>query len=249
MRRRLAEDWTDLYDAADNFVDSVKDVGASKKTAMQFFNNAWDKYDADEMSHVFDSLNETRQVETIVKNAFREVSTEYLRNFCVSDITKKSLDRLKTANAPVDLYSAEYDRRRKTLELTFFVQSASGSEEYIASEDVPQAPNGWYVVIFKFYKVKVDEWNESALRSVLLNNDVQVYSDDPSFYWQGSWASLQSLKAALFKFTGDEGDGTWARRHSSGIRDNAYITKHIAYVIDKLPELIPEILRLLNDKD
>lgn len=190
-------------------------------------------------------MNDLIMLHEAVLEALKEVSTEYLRNFCVSDVTQKHLNDL--SGAPVELAEVEYDQRRKTLQIAVFVKSSTNKEfvSYIASNDVPEAPNGWYTVMFKWFNVRLRNYNEQEIWHAMLTNDVQVFEDDPSFYYQGSWESLVSIRANMFKFTGEKGTGKWEKIHSVGTK-GPHISKHIAYAIDNFKQLLPKIVEQLT---
>lgn len=67
------------------------------------------------------------------------------------------------------------------------------------------------------------------------NCEVQFYSNDESFYWQGFWEDLASTNSAIYPFNGTHGKGAWRQIHkdSGGLTDSKKrITKHIKQLID-----------------
>lgn len=64
---------------------------------------------------------------------------------------------------------------------------------------------------------------------------LQIWSNDPSFYYQGMWEDLARIGGAAYKFPGPEGLDVWHDRHrkAGGLRNpDVRITKHLAQIIN-----------------
>lgn len=177
----------------------------------------------------------------------------------VSGITQKWLDkRYSEGDSRLDFAEAKYFNRQY-LQLVFFAASTYGGTSFIGApdNDLPQAPNGYYTLVLRFLKPDMylrnietmnDKQLAQALKKVFEACDVKLFSDDPSFYWQGSYEDLSKHNACVYKFSGENGDGTWRNRHfASGGLDNSEIklTKHLAQLLDTLDYYIPEIVKAL----
>lgn len=94
------------------------------------------------------------------------------------------------------------------------------------------------------------------LKSIFDNCDIKLYSDDPSFYWQGFWEDLDSIGASIYPFKGVHGTGKWRGIHSTWknkqyndklLKNNRLrMTKHITQIILNLDNYIQIIANYLS---
>lgn len=187
---------------------------------------------------------------------FLEATIDSLKSTAVSGLTQHHLDKRYQNDFNIDLAQASYHRRDDFLELIFFANSTFGATSYIASTNLPQGKNGQYTLCLRFYKVGQylkDESKmgysqlEKALRDAIHNCDVKFYSDDPSFYFQGSWEDLAKEGLSIYKFPGPNGTGQWRERHKSsgGMTGEAHLTKHLAQVVNEIDSYIKQIAQNL----
>lgn len=171
-----------------------------------------------------------------------EITIKDLQKNAVSNITKKSYDkRVTSQNNFVSLESVSFVQN--DLRLTFSVESSEGDGNFIDNK-YTKPPAGFYTVMIQFidsnkYLTNTinNESAQKALDQIFLNCDVKLFSDDPSFYWQGFWESLDDLDMAIFPFTGKPGDGQWTERHNNSgnlLIGNIRVTKHIKQILDEL---------------
>lgn len=199
---------------------------------------------------------------------FLEMKMPELINGGISNITKKWLDlRQKDGETEITLNNALYHKggifgkNQDFLELTFFAKSTYGGTSFVAAVDTPEAPNGYYVLVLRFYNVKPfltkEVLNggyaqiETALHQIFQSCDVRLYSDDPSWFYQGGWEAADKHDVSIFKFTGPNGTGKWDAIHteSGGLTNPPiHITKHLAQVLMTLSDYVPEIAQNLEVK-
>lgn len=187
---------------------------------------------------------------------FLEATIDSLANNSVSGLTQHHLDLRYQNDFNIDLGQAAYYKKQDFLELIFFANSTYGATNYIASTNLPQGKNGQYTLCLRFYKVGQylkDEKNmgygqlEQSLKQAIHNCDVKFYSDDPSWFYQGGWEACDKEGLSIYKFPGPNGTGVWANRHKSsgGVNGNAYITKHLAQVVNEIDSYIKQIAQNL----
>ena len=187
---------------------------------------------------------------------FLESNIDLLADTAVSNLTKKWYElRMNGGETEIKLNSAIYNTQlfNDYLELVFFAKATYGNTSYVASVDLPQAPNGWYTLALRFYKVKSilgKDFNtigykeiESRLKKAIHQCDVKFYSDDPSWFFQGGFELADKNKMSIYKYTGPKGTGVWENRHKSsgGVSAQIYLTKHLAQVIHEIDNYITEI--------
>lgn len=191
---------------------------------------------------------------------FLESTIDFLKQTAVSGLTQKHLDKRYENDFTIALGQATYYKSKDFLELIFFANSTFGATDYIASQNLPQAPNGTYTLVLRFYKVTsqlmdVDTQNytqiESELKDVIHNSEVKFYSDDPSWFYQGGWEGADKEGISIYKFPGPNGKGIWNEKHaaSGGLANsNIHLTKHLAQIVDEIDNYIPKITQKLQVK-
>ena len=138
-----------------------------------------------------------------------------------------------------------------TLTVLYTVNTTFGDGKSVPNNIYPAEPNKYHVVI-QFQNIQVAEqasgikWTQflsapdakkqQMIQTVINSCDVKLYSDDPSFYWQGVHEVLDKHGIALYPFRGTPGDGQWEARHkgSGGLSGNIYVTKHIAQISEQI---------------
>lgn len=182
-----------------------------------------------------------------------EITIKDLQKNAVSNITRKYYDkRIQSQNSFISLESVSFVQN--DLRITFSVESSEGDGGYIENK-YTKPPTGFYTVMIQFIDSNKyltnsinKESTQKALDQIFLNCDVKLFSDDPSFYWQGFWESLDDLDMAIFPFTGKPGDGEWTERHNSSgnlVIGNIRITKHIKQVLDEIFLYKDEIIGII----
>lgn len=183
---------------------------------------------------------------------FYEIDLNKLRDTAISGLVQKALNDRSHGNSTITLESAKYYKKQDFLELIFFADSTYGNTSYIAAVDTPEAGEGQYTLIFRFYKVNSfieKDQSEYNLSRVVHHCDVKVYSDSPDFYLQGSWEGLAKHDASIYKFTGEQGKGVWDAKHaaSGGLSNpEIHLTKHLAQVAQNIDNYLLEIKNKLE---
>lgn len=192
---------------------------------------------------------------------FLESNIDILANTAISNLTQKWYElRMSNGETEIKLNSATYNTRmfNNYLELVFFAKSSYGNTSYIAATEVPQAPNGWYTLVLRFYKVSKILGKdfksigyreiENRLKKVIHQCDVKFYSDDPSWFFQGGFELADKNKMSIYKYTGPKGNGIWENRHKSsgGVSAQIYLTKHFAQLIHEIDSYITQIAKTIQ---
>lgn len=99
----------------------------------------------------------------------------------------------------------------------------------------------------QFLKYKPQE-QQRLIQATINTCDVKLYSDDPSYQFQGSWESLTKAGAALYPYRGPAGKGVWDARHqaSGGLHTDFHVTKHIAQISEQIGNDWQAIVQQIN---
>lgn len=183
-----------------------------------------------------------------------EMTISDLSSNAVSGITQKRLDdRYENGDTDINLIKANFYMKKDFLELVFACKSTYGATDFIAAEDIPDVPDGYYAAVLRFYKISkyikrnIAEQHFSTMttqiKNAVHNCDVKLYADDSSFFYQ-AWEGLDKNKLAIYKFPGPSGQGIWDARHfNSGglINKKIHITKHLAQIIRNIDDYVPQV--------
>ena len=175
-----------------------------------------------------------------------ESTIEKLKTTCISNFTQDKLeDRLNNGDYHMSVSQAIYHKNDDFLEVTFTVNATNGGKPYTC--------------ILRFYKVGklvTDDLSkarfsvvEKTLRKIIKKCDVRFYSNDSSFYWQGSWEGLDKNDLSIYKFNGPKGDGVWDSRHANSgglMNSEIHLTKHLAQIVRTIDGYISQIAQKLT---
>src|SRR5574344_902846 len=195
-----------------------------------------------------------------MKFLFKEMSLDSMKVGTASGITQKALtDRFKNGDSHIELFSAICNIQKDFLEIIFQGNLTYGTTDYIAASDVQHDVNGAYSVVLRSYQVskflkqdfyKLTYSQEMPLiKQVIHNCDVKFYSDDPSYYFQGSWEDGEKAGIAIYKYTGEPGKNIWHDKmvNSGGLQNpNIHLTKHIAQIVEQIDSYLPKICQNLK---
>jgi hypothetical protein len=178
----------------------------------------------------------------------------------ISNLTARHLDnRLNDpeANKHVDVIEAKWKIADNEVVLYFYVSPTYDNRTIMTPSARPYR-GSFYNVVFQFTGVEaelgtIDAFTalnehdrERAVQEMIWKCPVKVYSNDPSFYYQGVWEDLAKVDGAVFDFPGPTGTGYWHDRHagSGGLANsNIRITKHMAQIIKDMHKFIPIITK------
>lgn len=172
----------------------------------------------------------------------------------VSSLTNKHLD-IRYQNAySYSVQSAKF--QGNDLYVTFSIMSTfrDGQSVYAGYTD---SDNNHYSVVIEF----IDAMNfyqnvnsldtngkKQAIQEIIAACDVKLYSDDPSFYYQGFWEDLAKVDMSIYPFPGPTGTDKWQAIHfASGGLSNPHVrvTKHIAQLAKEINGYIDYIAQKL----
>lgn len=91
-----------------------------------------------------------------------------------------------------------------------------------------------------------------GLQDIYKNCNLQFYSDDPSFYYQGFWEGLDKVASSIYPFKGVKGKDIWKAKHaaSGGLLDADYrVTKHITQILIDLDNYTNKIIKKLENEE
>lgn len=178
-------------------------------------------------------LSETR-IDELAKNSVSNLTWDYLD------------DRYRNGNSKITVMSSVYHTGSDFYEVSFKATATHKSRKK-------------YTLILRFYKVGeyiTDDPSkcrysklESILRNVVHKCDVKMYSNDPSFLYQGTFEGLAKNDLSIFKFPGPKGDHVWDNRHSGSgglINREIHLTKHLAQVASNIDTYIPKMAQLIK---
>ena len=176
----------------------------------------------------------------------RETSFVDLGKYAVSSLTDKHLEIRYTEEYRWAFKSAIIYTSHDLLEIVFLVYSTFkvGNPLPLFKSPFKRIP-GYYTVAVRCYKISeiisLQDWrnltlpDKTAVIELLLEaSDCKVYSDDPSFYYQGVWEDLYKKNLSIFKFPGPAGDGKWSARHGDTKIDGVHLTKHLAQLAQEI---------------
>lgn len=190
-----------------------------------------------------------------------EITLPTLISSAVSGITDNALKHRYEHNYDYSVQEAFLSTVNNLLDISFLVHSTydNGSSIYTGiTNPVP----GKYQIYMRFEGVNaipgVKDFLQKSIQEktqiisqIMDTCDVYLYSDDPSFYYQGMWEDLDKQGIALFKFTGPSGKGVWTQRHvASGGLSNPEIrvTKHIAQLMREYKNYAQQIAAIITQK-
>lgn len=175
-----------------------------------------------------------------------ETTIKQLASHGVSNLTQRFLnDRLQNGDSKVVVESSFYNVGDDYYEAWFKVDSTDGLQKY----DIVFR---WYNVD-RFFTEDVTKAKysvvEKIIRNVIYKCDLRLYSNDPSFTFQGCWEGLDSNDLSIYKFPGPKGDGIWDDRHmeSGGLNNrNIHLTKHIAQIANQIETFVPNLAQKIE---
>lgn len=192
----------------------------------------------------------------------KEQKLDYYKNAGVSNITKKHYKIRLTKNYSYNLYEI-VSVKDEDLRLIFDVIPTFKDNEPLPNNSGEKSKLHQYTVEIQF--VHADKFGElddltSLSRTKLnvfwdnciKNCDIKFYSDDPSFYWQGTWEDLAENNASIYPFKGKRGDHTWRKRHGASgglLHPEIRITKHLAQILYDLDKYKDTIIQYLSEND
>jgi hypothetical protein len=109
-----------------------------------------------------------------------------------------------------------------------------------------QKPSNNYTVIFEFENffstidgTFLDEnvrSQESIVEDLMSKLPARVWANDPSWYFQGHWETMDKKDNSVFPFPGPKGKDIWQAKHqaSGGLQGKWRMTKHIAQILEEL---------------
>lgn len=188
-----------------------------------------------------------------------EETFKYYKDYGVSNLTKAHYEKRLVNNYTYSFVKVISVEEGKKLRLIFHVIPTFLDNEPIKNS-AEQSTTGQYTIELQFMNVDsiVDledlgdmDLNEikNTLKEIIDKCDMQFYSDDPSFYWQGFWEDLDSVGAAIYPFKGTKGDATWRTKHvaTGGLLNPKFrVTKHITQLLFDLDQYLNAIAKYIN---
>jgi len=169
-----------------------------------------------------------------------ETSFVDLGKYGVSSLTDKHLQIRYSEEYRWAFKSATFYTKNDLLEMVFLVYSTFKKGQPLAQFKSPfPVMAGYYTVAVRCYKVSeiisIVDWKAmtfedktATIELLIESSDCKVYSDDPSFYYQGHWEDLAKNNLSIFTFPGPKGTGKWSAIHSDTQANGVHITKHLA---------------------
>jgi len=203
-------------------------------------------------------------IDASTQTFFREaLNMRSLGQSAISNLTARHLDnRLNDpeAKSHVEVIEAKWKIADNEVVLYFYVTPTYNNRTVMTPSARPYQ-GSFYNVVFQFTGVESElgtinaftalneHDRERAVQEMIWKCPVKVYSNDPSFYYQGVWEDLAKVDGTVFDFPGPTGTGFWHNRHqaSGGLTNpNIRITKHMAQIIQHIRSYIPEITKVMK---
>jgi len=182
-----------------------------------------------------------------------------LETRAISNLTQKHLDTRLTdpeMRAGIRVIEAQWDPDKNTFTVFFEMEPSGGTPTKVITTTGREYEGTFYNTVFQFQNPgrwlgSPEEFQQKSaseqiddIEDMILSAEAKLYSNDPSFYYQGMWEDLDSVGGAAFDFPGPKGDGVWRARHaqSGGLANpKVRITKHMGQVIGNIGKMISEI--------
>lgn len=184
----------------------------------------------------------------MVKRGFKENKLDYYAMAGISNLTDKHYKIRLTKEYFYELYSILFIEK-KHLRFTFHAYPTFKGDKSLPNP-YDKKEKAYYTIQVQFLNVlpyvKLVNIISSKLTTKDINNivdncEVQFYSDDKSFYWQGFWEDLSKNKAAIYPFKGTNGKGIWKDIHTKAgglTNPNLRVTKHIEQLIKEFDDIM-----------
>lgn len=143
------------------------------------------------------------------------------------------------ANYKVELFRSTYNLSTNNIMLWFRVTPTyAGGKDYVNTVDTAghKRQEKYYTNRVAFLDVgsilkEPQEWallsakdKVDLVNDIITGSEVKIHSNDPSYFYQGSWFRVDKLGSALVPFPKEFGDrGIWAKKHGN---QGIYLTKH-----------------------
>lgn len=181
------------------------------------------------------------------KTRYQETTFSSLAQTAVSGITKKHqlIRDEQKLNRPYFIRKVEVSPSKDIFQLQIIVMPTFKIGQPVENGKVPTKKDRYTIIIqFLGFSQLFDITKLIQLRPRTMARigpltqmmemcDCKLYSDDPSFYYQGVWEDLDKVGMAVVPFIGPQGKDIWHNRHklSGGLADpNVHVTKHIAQI-------------------
>ena len=174
-------------------------------------------------------------------------------NKALSGITTSTFDYRMTdpnAKSGIDFVEAVWKTNIDVIDIALSAESTKGYGTK-SSPHGDLSPTNDYGLLIRFLKVSAQlgqptAWqpNPQAIATMIQTCPIQLYSDDPSFYYQGVYEDLAKVGGSAKPFVGTPGDGVWHAKHaaSGGLANpDVRLTKHLQQGLDTLPSLVNQI--------
>lgn len=181
------------------------------------------------------------QVQRRIKSLKEDSTLPYLRKYAVSNLTDKHYNIRMKHNYDYKLYSIilinEKDLRFTFHAIPTFRNRKSRPNTYNSKS------NTYYTLQVQFLKINevVDidnildnKLSKDDVKNIIKKCDVQFYSDDISFYYQGFWEDLAKNHLSIYPFKGVSGKGIWRDIHGSSgglVNSEIRVTKHLEQLL------------------
>lgn len=189
------------------------------------------------------------KVDTL-ENLFEEIYMKNLKSGAVSGITSRSLHTRMSdpdANRGAEISEAVWGGNDKVILRYLIEPTYKKMSIALQPRTGRQVPTSKYVAELHFSNASRALGNRQAFAALPGGEQVsklirmaeicplQIWSSDPSFYYQGMWEDLARIGGAAYRFPGPEGYDIWHNKHkkAGGLRNpDVRITKHLAQIVN-----------------
>ena len=201
-----------------------------------------------------------------LENLFEEIYMRNLQTGAVSGITNRALQTRMSdpeANRGAEISEAVWGGNDKLILRYLIDPTYKKMSIALQPRTGRPVPTSQYVAELHFSNASRALGDRHAFAALPVNQQVQglirmsrecplqIWSSDPSFYYQGMWEDLARIGGAAYRFPGPEGYDIWHNKHkkAGGLRNSdVRITKHLAQIINDFNRnagFVVEQLRIL----
>lgn len=182
------------------------------------------------------------------KRNYNESTLAYYDMAGISNLTDKHYKIRLTKEYFYELYSILFVEK-KHLRFTFhayptFKGDTSLPNSYDKKEKAYYTIQIQFLNVISYIKapnILIGKITLKDMKTLKDHCEVQFYSNDKSFYWQGFWEDLSKNNSAIYSFKGTNGKGIWKDIHakSGGLTDpSKRVTKHIEQLIKEFDDIM-----------
>lgn len=96
-----------------------------------------------------------------------------------------------------------------------------------------------------------DDWNtlefkdkKKIIYDIIDSADAKIFSNDPSFLYQGVWKRMDGIEMSAFPFPDLPDKGIWQKRHGASL----YLSKHFLGIFSQLKFNVDKMIKAIDEE-